>query len=92
MAGLMVWLSAAADFPSRARRLGLFLGFVLVGLLMASRLSGWAQYLRFATPFSLMKGQELLTGASRLLLAALGMALGLALAGLGALAFSKRDL
>lgn len=92
LSGLMVLLAASAALPSRARRLGLFLGLLFVGLMMAARLPGWAQSLRFVTPFSLMKGQELLTGAGRLLPAALGLVLGLLLAGLGAVVFSRRDL
>ncbi len=90
--GLMALLAALAASPRGARRLGLFLGLVFLGLMMASRLPGWARYLACGTPFGLMAGQALLGGASALLRPALGLPIALLLALLGAWGFSNRDL
>ncbi len=92
VAGVMAAVAAAASCPVSARRLGGFLGLLFLGFLMASRLMGWPQNLRFATPFALMKGQELLLGYDGLLLPLLGLPLALLFAGFGAWAFSGRDL
>jgi len=91
VAGGMTWVAAASPGPASARRLGGFLGLLFVGFMMASRLTGWPRWLGYLTPFSLFKGQELITRPGALMLCALGLPLGLLLAGLGAWAFSRRD-
>lgn len=91
-AGIMAALALAAPQAVSARRLSWLAGLLILGCLMASRLVGWPQYLRFLTPFSLFKGQALLSGFNGLLTPALGLPLAAAFTGLGAWAFSRRDL
>lgn len=92
LAGAMAAVALASPGPVSARRWSFLLGLMFLGFMVASRLSGWAQLLRFGTSFALFKGQALLTDFDALLLPALGLPLAFILAGLGALAFSGRDL
>lgn len=90
VAGAMAAVASLAPGPVSARRLSRLIGIAFIGFMMASRLAGWPQYLRFFTPFALFKGQALLSGFEGSAL--LGLPLSVMLAGLGAWGFSGRDL
>lgn len=90
MAGAMAAVASLTPGPVSARRLSRLIGLVFIGFMMASRLAGWPQYLRFFTPFALFKGQALLSGFEATPL--LGVPVSVILAGLGAWGFSGRDL